>query len=158
MGLIDFDQKIASRRRTAAADAATAAQNYPLCEICIARSVSPGRGRKARYLKLNKIKILFNFGQVKTGGKGYGRLRLFPELDDDQLAAPDWYIEHCRPGLGRDFIITARGLLTEEIRAGLEMLRGFQFENHPRLPISGNRLELPGSLVQNQLERVLGRC
>ena len=80
---------------------------------------------------------------------------LFPELDEDQLAAPDWYIEHCRPKIGRDFIITARGLLTEEIRADLEKLRGFQFENHPRLPISENRLELLSRLVQRQLKQIL---
>ena len=80
---------------------------------------------------------------------------LFPELDEEQLAAPDWYIERCRPKLGRDFIITARGLLTEEIRADLEKLRGFQFENHPHLTISENRLELLGALVQRQLKQIL---
>ena len=80
---------------------------------------------------------------------------LFPELDEDQLAAPDWVVEHCRPKLGRDFIITARGLLTEEIRAGLEKLRGFRFANHPQYPISENRLELLSALVQRQLKQIL---
>ena len=80
---------------------------------------------------------------------------LFPELDEEQLAAPDWYIERCRPKLGRDFLITARGMLTEEIRADLEKLRGFQFENHPHLTISENRLELLGALVQSQLKQIL---
>ena len=80
---------------------------------------------------------------------------LFPELDEDQLAAPGWYIEHCRPKLGRDFIVTARGLLTEEIRADLEALCDFRFANHPRLPISEKRLELLSDLVQSQRERIL---
>ena len=80
---------------------------------------------------------------------------LFPELDEDQLAAPDWYVEHCRPKLGRDFIITARGLMTDAIRADLEKLRGFQFANHPEHPISEKRLDLLDSLVQRQLEQIL---
>ena len=80
---------------------------------------------------------------------------LFPELDEDALAAPDWYIDHCRPKLGRDFIITARGLMTDEIRADLEKLKDFQFENHPRIPIRENRLELLSSLVQRQISLIL---
>ena len=80
---------------------------------------------------------------------------LFPELDEDALAAPDWYIDHCRPKLGRDFIITARGLMTDEIRADLEKLKDFQFENHPRIPISENRLELLSRLVQRQISLIL---
>lgn len=80
---------------------------------------------------------------------------LFPELDDEQLAKPDWYVEHCRPKLGRDFVITARGLMTEEIRADLEGLRDFHFENHPQHPISETRLELLSRLVHSQLERLL---
>ena len=80
---------------------------------------------------------------------------LFPELDEDQLAAPDWYVEHCRPKLGRDFIITARGLMTDAIRADLEKLRGFRFANHPEHPISEKRLNLLDSLVQRQLEQIL---
>lgn len=80
---------------------------------------------------------------------------LFPELDEDQLTDPGWYIEHCRPKLGKDFILTARGLLNEEIRKDLEQLRGFRFANHLRLPIRENRLELLGALVQRQLEQIL---
>ena len=80
---------------------------------------------------------------------------LFPELDEDALAVPDWYIDHCRPKLGRDFIITARGLMTDEIRADLEKLKGFQFKNHPKIPISENRLELLSALVQRQVSLIL---
>ena len=80
---------------------------------------------------------------------------LFPELDEDQLTQPDWYVEHCRPKLGRDFILTARGLMTEEIRADLESLREFRFGNHPRLPISERRLELLSAIVRRQVERIL---
>ena len=80
---------------------------------------------------------------------------LFPELDEDALAAPDWYIDHCRPKLGRDFIITARGLLTDEIRADLEKLKGFQFANHPRIPINETRLDLLSAIVQRQIGLIL---
>ena len=80
---------------------------------------------------------------------------LFPELDEDALTAPDWYIDHCRPKLGRDFIITARGLMTDEIRSDLEALKDFHFENHAKIPISEKRLELLDALVQLQLKRIL---
>lgn len=82
---------------------------------------------------------------------------LFPELDEDALAAPDWYIGHCRPKLGRDFIITARGLLTDEIRAELENLRDFRFANHPGLPISEKRLDLLSAIVRRQIGLILGK-
>ena len=71
------------------------------------------------------------------------------------MASPDWYIDHCRPKLGRDFMINARGLMTDEIRADLEKLKDFQFENHPRIPISESRLELLSALVQRQIRLIL---
>ena len=80
---------------------------------------------------------------------------LFPELDDSALAAPDWYIRHCRPKLGRDFIITARGLMTDEIRSDLEALKDFRFANHPKFPISEKRLELLSTIVQQQVDLIL---
>ena len=115
-------------------------------------------------LTLNPDRHYGNFGflfdnatmELKTLAPVFDNNRaLFPELDEDQLAAPEWYIEHCRPKLGRDFIITARGLLTDAIRADLEALRGFRFINHPQHPISENRLGLLDSLVRHQLERIL---
>ena len=48
-----------------------------------------------------------------------------------------------------------RGLMTDEIRADLEKLTDFQFENHPRIPISESRLELLSSLVQRQVNTIL---
>ena len=80
---------------------------------------------------------------------------LFPELDDEQLSDPGWYIDRCHPKLGRDFIITARGLLTEEIRNDLDSLKYFHFQNHGQIPISETRLTLLSNLVQYQLERIL---
>jgi hypothetical protein len=53
------------------------------------------------------------------------------------------------------FIITARGLLTDEIRADLEKLKGFQFANHPRIPISEKRLELLSAIVRRQIGLIL---
>ena len=50
---------------------------------------------------------------------------------------------------------TARGLMTDAIRADLEKLHGFRFANHPEHPIFEKRLGLLDSLVQRQLERIL---
>lgn len=79
---------------------------------------------------------------------------LFPELDEDQLADPDWYMQKCRPKLGRDFIITARSLLTDEIRQDLKTLDGFQFRQHPMISLPQSRLKLLSELV-NQRIRIL---
>ena len=81
---------------------------------------------------------------------------LFPELDEDQLASPEWYIEKCRPRLGRDFIVTAKGLLTPEIREDLEALRGFQFAGQSTINISEKRLELLSAIVNRQMDAILG--
>ena len=45
--------------------------------------------------------------------------------------------------------------MTEEIRADLEKPKGFLFENHPRIPISENTLELLSALVQRQVSLIL---
>ena len=111
-------------------------------------------------LTLNPDRHYGNFGflfdndtmEIKTMAPVFDNNRaLFPELDEDQLTNPDWYIEHCRPKLGRDFIVTAKGLLTDSIRADLEALRNFRFENHPLYPISEQRLTLLRSIVHSQL-------
>lgn len=80
---------------------------------------------------------------------------LFPELDEEQLARPDWYLSKCRPRLGRDFILTARGLLTPEIRADLKNLAGFQFHNHQRIALPESRLQLLSGLVNRQIRAIL---
>lgn len=115
-------------------------------------------------LSLNPDRHYGNFGflfdnktmEISTMAPVFDNNRaLFPELDEEQMAEPDWYVEHCRPKLGKDFILTARGLLTEELRAELEMLRDFSFSNHPEFPISEMRLELLGRLVRRQVARIL---
>ena len=58
---------------------------------------------------------------------------LFPDSDQEQLENPDWYLGKCKPKLGRDFLITARGLMTPEIRGDLKNLIGFQFHQHDRI-------------------------
>lgn len=42
------------------------------------------------------------------------------DLDSDQLKNMEWCIRHCAPRLGSDFIATARGLLTDDVRADLK--------------------------------------
>ena len=80
---------------------------------------------------------------------------LLPELDNDQLATPGWYIARCRPRIGRDFIITARGLLTEEIRADLERLRDFTFRQHPKNQTEQVRLDALSAIVRERIRQIL---
>lgn len=77
------------------------------------------------------------------------------DLDNDQLKNTDWCIRHCSPRLGSDFIATARGLLTDSIRADLEKLRAFRFTGHPVLSIDPERLERLDSILQFQLDKIL---
>lgn len=80
---------------------------------------------------------------------------LFPELDEDQLAAPEWYIKKCRPRIGRDFIVTAKGLMTDAIRADLKNMTGFRFEQHPTMELPQNRLDLLSELVAGRVRALL---
>ena len=80
---------------------------------------------------------------------------LLPELDNDQLAAPDWYIARCRPRIGRDFILTARGLLTDGIRADLERMRDFTFRQHPKIQAEQMRLDALSGIVRERIRQIL---
>ena len=80
---------------------------------------------------------------------------LFPELDDEQLAKPEWYIQKCRPRLGKDFIVTARGLITAEIKQDLRNLAGFQFRPHPDIAISKERIGALSQIVNHQIHAIL---
>ena len=66
--------------------------------------------------------------EVKTAAPMFDHNRsLLFDLDEDQLAKPEWYISKCRPRIGVDFIKTAKGMLTDEIRQELKNLDGFRF-------------------------------
>ena len=80
---------------------------------------------------------------------------LFPELDEEQLSRPEWYVEKCRPRLGRDFIVNAQGLLTDAIRSDLKNLQGFSFHSHPDVEIPARRLNLLSKIVNRQIDRIL---
>ena len=80
---------------------------------------------------------------------------LFPDLDQDQLEHPDWYIQKCKPMLGKDFLVTARNLLTPEITADLKNLEGFQFTQHPRIDAPEERLRALSAIVNNQIKAIL---
>lgn len=81
---------------------------------------------------------------------------LFPDLDQGQLEEPDWYLGKCKPRLGKDFLITARGLLTQEIRSNLKNLYGFQFHQHPAIHAPQERLDALSKLVNRQIRAILG--
>ena len=80
---------------------------------------------------------------------------LFPELDQDQLDHPDWYLERCKPKLGKDFVITARGILTPEIRSDLKNLQGFHFVQHNRIDAPQERLDALSNIVNRQIKKIL---
>ena len=80
---------------------------------------------------------------------------LLPELDNDQLADPSWYLRRCKPRLGQDFIRNAKGLLTDEIRRDLTELRDFTFQQHPRIHAEQERLDALSEIVQEQVRLIL---
>ena len=80
---------------------------------------------------------------------------LFPELDDDQLQAPERYVQRCTPKLGKGFILNARGLLTDAIRADLKNLSGFRFRHHPEICAEQRRLDTLSELVNGQIKKIL---
>lgn len=80
---------------------------------------------------------------------------LLPELDDDQLADPAWYLRRCKPRLGQDFVRNARGLLTDDIRRDLAELRGFTFRQHPNIHADQARLDALNGIVQAQIRLIL---
>lgn len=80
---------------------------------------------------------------------------LFPDLDQEQLENPNWYLGKCKPKLGRDFLITARGLMTSEIRGDLKNLIGFQFQQHDRIRAPQERLDALSSIVNRKIREIL---
>ena len=115
-------------------------------------------------LILNTDRHLGNFGflfdnqtmEVKTAAPMFDHNRsLLFDLDEDQLARPDWYIGKCRPRIGVDFIKTAKGMLTDEIRQELKNLDGFRFAPHPTIELPKGRLEALSDVVEGQRRAVL---
>lgn len=80
---------------------------------------------------------------------------LFPELDEEELAKPEWYIRKCRPRMGKDFILTARGLLTPEIKSDLKNLAGFRFQPHPEIQVPQARVDALSEIVNGQIQAIL---
>ncbi len=80
---------------------------------------------------------------------------LLPELDNDQLTDPDWYLQRCKPRLGRNFLYNARGMLTESIRHDLAALRDFTFQQHPHIHADQERLDALSKIVQGRILQIL---
>lgn len=77
------------------------------------------------------------------------------DMDIDQLKNTDWCIGTCAPRFGADFILTARGMLTDDIRHDVEALRDFSFEQHPNIKAEEARLEALSTIVREQVKRIL---
>ena len=84
----------------------------------------------------------------------HNRSLLF-DLDTTQLEKPDWYIGQCRPRIGVDFILTARGLMTDSIRNDLINMSGFSFRQHDAIRTDGLRLQRLSAVVNGQIRRIL---
>lgn len=80
---------------------------------------------------------------------------LFPDLDQEQLENPSWYIEKCRPMIGKDFLINARGLMTLEIQSDLKNLLGFWFHQHDRITAPPERLDALSAIVNHQIKAII---
>ena len=80
---------------------------------------------------------------------------LFPDLDQGQLEQPDWYLNKCKPMIGKDFLVTARGLLTPEIKSDLKNLLGFQFVQHDRITAPQERLDALSKIVNTQIQAII---
>ena len=80
---------------------------------------------------------------------------LFFDLDNDQLKNVEWYVRKRKPRIGADFISTAKGLLTDEIRQDLKNLIGFQFKQHDSIKIDQERLDLLSDFVNSQIRTIL---
>ena len=80
---------------------------------------------------------------------------LFPDLDQGQLENPDWYLQKCKPMIGKDFLVTARGLLTPEIKSDLKNMLGFQFTQHDRITAPQERLDALSKIVNAQIKAIL---
>ena len=115
-------------------------------------------------LILNTDRHLGNFGflfdnqtmEVKAPAPMFDHNRsLLFDLDEDQLARPDWYISKCRQRIGVDFIRTAKGMLTDEIRQKLKNLDGFRFVQHPTIELPKGRLEALSDVVERQRRAIL---
>lgn len=71
---------------------------------------------------------------------------LFPDLDQEQLDNPDWYLQKCKPMLGKDFLVTARGLLTPQIR--FDLIKSSRLSIRPAQS-HHSPTRTPGSIEQN---------
>ena len=102
--------------------------------------------------------VLFDTGTLEIQGMApvFDHNRsLLPELDNDQLADPAWYLRRCKPRLGQDFVRNAKGLLTDEIRRDLTGLEDFTFQQHPSIHAEQERLDALSRIVQEQVRLIL---
>ena len=102
--------------------------------------------------------VLFNTDTLEIQGMApvFDHNRsLLPELDNQQLADPDWHLRRCKPKLGQNFIRNAKGLLTDDIRRDLVQLKDFSFRQHPHIPAEQERLDALSRIVQGQIRLIL---
>lgn len=57
--------------------------------------------------------------------------------------------------IGKDFLVTARGLLTPQIQPDLRNLDAFKFTQHSRITAPQKRLEALSAIVNAQIKAIL---
>ena len=78
------------------------------------------------------------------------------DMDMEQLTQRrEWCIKQCLPRFGTGFIPTAKGMLTEELRAELARLQGFAFKQHPHITAEQQRLDVLSEIVNQQIKQLL---
>lgn len=115
-------------------------------------------------LILNTDRHLGNFG-VLINNRTMEILQMSPvydnnrsllyDMDTDQLQRMEWCIQTCSPRIGKDFIATAKGMMTEEIRQDLIVLKDFRFKQHPYILVDQERLDQLDKIVQRQIDKIL---
>ena len=102
--------------------------------------------------------VLFDTGNMQVYGMAPvfdHNQCLFFDLDNEQLQRPEWFLRKCRPRIGKDFVLMARNLLTDEIRSDLLRLKGFSFTQHDTIKAEQDRLDALSMIVRKQAEGIL---
>lgn len=115
-------------------------------------------------LTVNTDRHLGNFG-VLVNNDTQKIMRMAPVFDNNQSLLPyaeerefqtiDEYLKTRPTRIGIDFNQVAHQVLTPEIRADLNNLKGFSFEKHPKYNLPEERLFHLEMLIEKQIYRIL---
>lgn len=115
-------------------------------------------------LTINTDRHLGNFG-VLVDNDTQKILKMAPVFDNNQSLLPyaeeqefrdiDEYLKTRPTRIGIDFNQVAHQMLSPEIRADLNNLKGFSFQKHPRYNLPEERLKILEELIDKQIYNIL---